>query len=95
MMPGNVKATAALSDRLDEVYREALYADCSEQDVTLCRALLVREPSRPALTRLKLSESRSARGWRGPRWQLKDRVRKKRDRSGVPAQSFRYFSRRS
>ncbi len=63
MMPGNVKADRlTLSDRLDpKVYREALYADCSEQDVALCRALLVREPSRPALTRLKLSESRYGR----------------------------------
>lgn len=63
MMPGNVKVNRlTLSDRLDpKVYREALYADCSEQDVALCRALLVREPSRPALTRLKLSESRYGR----------------------------------
>ena len=63
MMPGNVKVDRlTLSDRLDpKVYREALYADCSEQDVALCRALLVREPSRPALTRLKLSESRYGR----------------------------------
>lgn len=59
MMPGNVKVDRlTLSDRLDpKVYREALYADCSDQDIALCRALLVREPSRPALTRLKLSES--------------------------------------
>lgn len=63
MMPGNVKVDRlTLSDRLDpQVYREALYADCSEQDLALCRALLVREPSRPALTRLKLSESRYGR----------------------------------
>lgn len=63
MMPGNVKVDRlTLSDRLDpKVYREALYADCSDQDVALCRALLVREPSRPALTRLKLSESRYGR----------------------------------
>jgi pimeloyl-ACP methyl ester carboxylesterase len=44
-----------------EVYREALYADCSDADVALCRSLLVREPVRPALTRLKLSEGRHGR----------------------------------
>ena len=36
-------------------YREALYADCSDDDVALCCSLLVREPVRPALTRLKLT----------------------------------------
>jgi pimeloyl-ACP methyl ester carboxylesterase len=52
----------ALSDWLDpEVYREALYADCSDDDVALCRGLLVREPVRPALTRLKLSAERYGR----------------------------------
>lgn len=47
----------ALSDWLDPaVYREGLYADCSEDDVALARALLVPEPVRPALTRLKLTD---------------------------------------
>lgn len=44
-----------------QAYRDALYADCSDDDVELARALLVREPSRPALTRLALSESRYGR----------------------------------
>ena len=51
-----------LSDRLDPaLYREGLYADCSEADVELARALLVPEPVRPALTRLKLSPHRYGR----------------------------------
>lgn len=41
-----------------EAYREGLYADCSEEDVALCSMLLTREPARPALTRLKLSDAR-------------------------------------
>ena len=44
-----------------EAYRDALYADCSESDVELARALLVREPLRPALTRLRLTEARYGR----------------------------------
>lgn len=39
-------------------YREGLYADCSAADVALASALLVREPVRPALTRLALSDGR-------------------------------------
>jgi pimeloyl-ACP methyl ester carboxylesterase len=51
-----------LCDRLDPaVYREALYEDCSDDDVALARALLTREPSRPALTRLALSAERYGR----------------------------------
>jgi pimeloyl-ACP methyl ester carboxylesterase len=47
----------ALWDWLDPAqYEPALYADCSMDDVALTRALLVREPVRPALTRLKLTE---------------------------------------
>ncbi len=47
----------SMSDRLrPEAYREALYADCSEDDLDLARALLTPEPSRPALTRLRLSD---------------------------------------
>jgi len=63
MMPGNVRVNrAGLWDWLDPVcYREALYADCSDDDVALARALLVREPVRPALTRLKLSAARYGR----------------------------------
>lgn len=52
----------ALCDRLDPVaYREGLYADCAEEDHQLARALLVPEPIRPALTRLRLSEARYGR----------------------------------
>lgn len=56
---GNVDVNRlALWDWLrPEAYREALYADCSDDDVALARALLVREPVRPALTRLRLSEA--------------------------------------
>ncbi len=38
-----------------EVFREALYADCSEEDVTLATALLTPEPNAPVATPLKLS----------------------------------------
>jgi pimeloyl-ACP methyl ester carboxylesterase len=44
-----------------EVYRDALYADCSPDDIALARALLVREPLRPALTRLTLTDARYGR----------------------------------
>lgn len=40
------------------IYREGLYADCDPADVELARALLVREPVRPTLNRLKLTEDR-------------------------------------
>jgi pimeloyl-ACP methyl ester carboxylesterase len=62
-----------LTDRIDvnrlalwdllrpEAYREALYADCSEDDIALASALLVREPLRPALTRLRLTGARYGR----------------------------------
>lgn len=49
----------AMWDRLrPEAYREALYADCSEDDLSLARCLLTREPMRPALTRVRLTEAR-------------------------------------
>ncbi len=38
------------------IYREALYADCTDDDVALAYALLTPEPSLPALKRLKLTE---------------------------------------
>jgi pimeloyl-ACP methyl ester carboxylesterase len=48
-----------LWDRLQpEIYREALYADCSQSDVELARALLVREPLRPAVSKLKTTQDR-------------------------------------
>lgn len=53
---------ARLSDRLrPEAYRTALYADCNDDDVDLAHQLLTREPSRPALARLRLSEERYGR----------------------------------
>ena len=63
MMPGNVQVNhLGLWDWLKpQVYREALYADCSSDDLALCRDLLVREPVRPALTRLKLTDGRYGR----------------------------------
>jgi pimeloyl-ACP methyl ester carboxylesterase len=44
-----------------EAYREALYADCCDDDIALARALLTREPARPALTRLNLTQARYGR----------------------------------
>ncbi|SHG93529.1 alpha/beta fold hydrolase [Cognatishimia maritima] len=41
-----------------DIYREGLYHDCSEEDVTLASSLLCREPLRPALSKLVLSEDR-------------------------------------
>ena len=41
-----------------EAYREALYADCSENDVALAHTLLCREPIRPAGEALKLTPER-------------------------------------
>jgi pimeloyl-ACP methyl ester carboxylesterase len=52
----------AMRDRLDPaLYRDGLYADCSEDDVALASALLVPEPVRPALTRLRLTPQRYGR----------------------------------
>lgn len=60
MMPANVVINRmAMWDRLEpRAYREALYADCSHDDVALASTLLVREPVRPALSRLRLSDDR-------------------------------------
>jgi hypothetical protein len=44
-----------------EAYRDALYADCNPDDIALAHALLVREPLRPALTRLTLTDARYGR----------------------------------
>lgn len=38
-----------------EVFRKALYADCSDEDVTLATALLTPEPNAPVATPLELS----------------------------------------
>ena len=41
-----------------EAHREVLYHDCHEDDATLATGLLRREPSRPAITRLGLTDGR-------------------------------------
>ena len=60
---GHVKINKlALWDSLHpRIYREGLYADCSEDDVAMARLLLGREPVRPALTRLKLTDDNFGR----------------------------------
>jgi len=44
-----------------EAYRDALYADCSEEDISLCDKLLTPEPLRPTMTPLRLTEQRFGR----------------------------------
>jgi len=45
-------------DRLKpEIYREGLYHDCSDDDVALGHMLLAREPLRPILEKLKLTDA--------------------------------------
>jgi hypothetical protein len=41
-----------------EFYRQALYHDCSDDDVALCQSLLTPEPLGPTLTPMRLSEVR-------------------------------------
>ena len=41
-----------------EAYREALYADCCDDDVALAHSLLCREPIRPAGEKLRLTQER-------------------------------------
>ncbi|MBL8946626.1 MAG: alpha/beta fold hydrolase [Myxococcales bacterium] len=49
-------------DRLaPDAYVEGLYADCSADDVALARALLCREPSLPALARVRTTPDRGGR----------------------------------
>ena len=48
-----------------DIYREALYHDCNDDDNVLARHLLCREPLRPALATLHLSEDRYGRVPRG------------------------------
>lgn len=45
----------------ERAYRKALYADCSDDDVTLARLLLTPEPSAPAATPLRLSDENYGR----------------------------------
>lgn len=44
-----------------EAFREALYADCSEEDVALATVLLTPEPNAPVTTPLKLSDEKFGR----------------------------------
>ena len=44
-----------------EAFREALYADCSEEDVALATALLTPEPNAPVATPLNLSDEKFGR----------------------------------
>lgn len=48
-----------------EAFREALYHDCREDDVALCRALLTPEPLGPTLTPLAITPERWGRIKRG------------------------------
>lgn len=58
LLQGNVTVNRLkITDMIErKVYKDALYADCSPDDVALAYALLSPEPSLPALTRLKLTE---------------------------------------
>lgn len=49
----------AVTDSLKpEIWRDGLYADCSEDDVALASSLLCAEPSWPALTRVRTTPER-------------------------------------
>ena len=53
---------AGMWDRLDpEIYREGLYHDCNEEDNRLGLSLLGKEPLRPALAKLHLTQDRYGR----------------------------------
>jgi pimeloyl-ACP methyl ester carboxylesterase len=66
-------------DRLaPRAYVEGLYADCSREDIALARSLLCREPSLPALTRVKTTPDRFGRV-------PKAYIRLSRDRAVSPA----------
>jgi pimeloyl-ACP methyl ester carboxylesterase len=41
----------------DSAFRDALYADCHEEDLELARSLLTREPNAPLATPLRLTEA--------------------------------------
>ncbi|QHQ33960.1 alpha/beta fold hydrolase [Algicella marina] len=54
----SVSATGMWDALSPEIYRDGLYHDCSVEDNALGRSLLCREPLRPALSRLRLTEAR-------------------------------------
>lgn len=57
----HVNRAGAWDSLSPEIYREGLYADCSEDDVALASSLLCREPSLPALARVKATPERFGR----------------------------------
>lgn len=60
--PNVVVDRVAMTDMLlERAFREALYADCSEDDVELATRLLTPEPLLPALTRLSITDARYGR----------------------------------
>ncbi|MBI1233381.1 MAG: alpha/beta fold hydrolase [Alphaproteobacteria bacterium] len=62
LLPGIEVNRLALWDWLQpHVYRDALYHDCPIEDWMLGRIMLCREPARPAITRLKLTEANYGR----------------------------------
>jgi pimeloyl-ACP methyl ester carboxylesterase len=92
-----------LSDRLDpDAYVEGLYADCPDEDVQLARALLCREPSLPALARVRITHDRVPKAYirllrdRAVSLSLQDRLiaASKLDRvESIDASHSAYFSR--
>ncbi len=53
-----VSQTGLWDELHPDIYREGLYHDCSDEDVMLASNLLCREPLRPALAKLNLSDER-------------------------------------
>lgn len=53
-----INRTGLWDELYPDIYREGLYHDCSDEDVMLASSLLCREPVRPALAKLDLSEGR-------------------------------------
>lgn len=65
----------ALRDRLSpEIYFDGLYHDCSSEELELASALLVPEPIRPALKKIRLTEDRFGQVPRGYIRLLEDRA---------------------
>lgn len=62
ILPAMVQAPDGSWDMLrEEVFDEALYADCSADDRALCRLLLTPEPLAPSLTPIRTSAARFGR----------------------------------
>ena len=59
ILPNMVMAEDKSWDMLrEEAFDEALYADCSPEDIALCHALLTREPLAPSLTPTQTTAAR-------------------------------------